>query len=329
MNTLAQTWPAGASATAPTFDLSTFRNLGAFATSAYADPAAGLGPFATVKFYDNTVTAGQADGIDYNTSIDANGDGKMWLVAKGATGDRVAGIQAEVNRTPVNTNFPHGVAVYTGGDMTSNGGGNNPKIVVEDKGTAASVTGYVSGSIDTASVFDTNVITVPPSTSVPPLSSLIPDEMINQVIALAQSLGRYYDTTKGDPIPADKSGICVIRVADGTSVALGNNGSINTLAKPGVLMILGPEGGSGNAISIDIGGNETFYGVLYTDGHMYSAHGTPDLHGMVICKSNLDMKGTPRIRYNDSVITNLANQWTLTVNLVPNTWREISASTTQ
>jgi hypothetical protein len=44
---------------------------------------------------------------------------------------------------------------------------------------------------------------------------------------------------------------------------------------------------------------------------------------MVVCKSNLDMKGTPNIRYNSSMINNLANQWTLTVSLVPNTWREI------
>jgi hypothetical protein len=141
----------------------------------------------------------------------------------------------------------------------SRGGGNNPKVVVEDSGGGI-VSGYVGGTIDTTSVFGTSSANpVTPSgpnidgNDIPSLDDLIPPSMIEQIIDLSKQLGRYYDNTKGDAIPSDKSGICVIRVADGTSVSLGNNGGINTLADPGILLILGPEGGSGNGITLDMG----------------------------------------------------------------------------
>jgi hypothetical protein len=331
MNQLSAAWPEDT--VAPAFDLTTFRSLGQFSnTSEYPDPRPGLGAFASAVCYDNDVTVGGVANVGYSPSTsphqDVNGDGKLWVVARGATLNKASAIQSEITRTPVNTQFPTGVAVFAGGNMTSNGGGNNPKVVVEDSG-GGSVSGYVGGTIDTTSVFDTtsaNPVT-PSGPSIDgkttSLDDLIPQSMIDQIVELSRTLGRYYDNTQGDAVPADKSGVCVIRVADGSSVSLGNNGTINSLAHPGILLVLGPEGGSGNAITLDMGGNEDFYGVLYTEGRMYSSHGTPEIHGMLVCKSNLDMKGTPAIRYNAAVIANLANQWTLTVSLVPNTWREI------
>jgi len=324
MNTLTVAWPKPGTTVAPIFALSTFQTIGQFGVSAqYAAPKAGLGPFADVQFYDNIVTAGQPDGINYNSHIDALGDGKMWLVSSGATGTQKATIQAEVNRINYNTNFPRGIAAYAGGDLTSNGGGNNPKIRIEDQGDAPSVVGYVGGNLQAPTVFQSTITPVV-GAQVPSLTSLgFGDDLVKQVTALAVSLHRYYDTTKpGVTIPSDMSGVCVIRVADGTTVSLGNNGGINSLANPGILFILGPEGGSGNAITLDMGGNQSFYGVLYTDGRFQSSHGTPTVHGMVVCKSSLDMKGTPQILYNDKVIANLADQWTLSVSLLPNTWRQ-------
>lgn len=324
MNTLAASWPKAGTTTPPVFALSSFQSMGQFGVaSQYAAPKTGLGPFADVLFYDNTVATNQPDGINPNVHIDANGDGKMWLLSSGATGAQKATIQAEVNRQPYNTNFPRGIAAYAGGDLTSNGGGNNPKIRIEDQGSAPSVVGYVGGNLQAPSVFQ-STITPTVGANVPSLESLgFGTDLVGQVVALAVSLNRYYDTTKpGVQKPTDYSGVCVIRVADNTTVSLGNNGGINSLANPGILFILGPEGGSGNNITLDMGGHQSFYGVLYTDGRFQSANGTPDVHGMVVCKSNLDMKGTPGILYNDSVIANLSDQWTLSVNLVSNTWRQ-------
>lgn len=362
MSQLAGAWPKGTTP-APTFNLSEppspgFRSLAQFASTAeYPNPQSSLVPFASAVSYDNSIPGDPINGVPTWTTIvgydlansphsDANNDGKVWIVAKGATGAKRSAIQSEVTQVPVNTQFPSGIAVYAGGNLTSNGGGNNPKISVEDSG-GGGVTGYVAGTIDTVQVFDTssaNPITPvigSQGETVPSLTDLIPQSMVDQIISLSQSLSggsnsgsRYYDSTNANPngpdtVPTDKSGVTVIRVPDGTSVSLGNNGSINSLTSPGILMILGPVDPTGNNqnlgnnITLDMGGNNEFYGVLYTDGRMYSSHGTPDIHGMLVCKSNLDMKGTPNILYNAGVIANLANRWTLTVSLVPNTWREI------
>jgi hypothetical protein len=49
----------------------------------------------------------------------------------------------------------------------------------------------------------------------------------------------------------------------------------------------------------------------------------PAFFGMAIFKSYMDMRGTADIKYDDSAITKLLDRWTLSVRLVPNTWREI------
>ncbi len=198
MNQMALSWPKGV-ASPPAFNSAAFRSLDQFNNpSEYPNPAGGAA-FANVTVYDNdqTVNGKVNEGYSVVASphTDANGDGKVWLVATGATGRKAAGIQVKVNRTPVNTQFPKGIVVYAGGNMTSNGGGNNPKITVEDSGGPGNqVHGYVKGTIDTVTVFDqSSANPVIPSVGslgqyVPPLSDLIPDSMVNQIIALAQTL---------------------------------------------------------------------------------------------------------------------------------------------
>ena len=331
MNTLAVGWP-GPTATAPTWNATAFRSIGQFANAAeYPDPKAGLGAFSGVQFYDD-----DASGGGYTASsphVDANDNDMMWVVARGATGSQQASVQAKVMRNPVNTSFPHGIAVYVGGTLANNAPGQTKKSMVhiEDQGSASSVNGYATafGGQSDPQIFDTGItphVVTPPvgDAIVPPIDSLIPSTLLDQITALAQTLPggsisgtRYYDVTAGDTIPDDKSGICVIKVANGQPVSLGND-TINSLASPGILLVLG-----GNAVTIDMSGNGEFWGIIYTSGICDTAHGTPSVHGMMVCASDLTMKGTPDIYYNDSVITNLSNRWTLTVSLVPNTWREI------
>lgn len=336
MNTLAVKWPSGTNP-APTWNVTSFRSLGQFANAAeYPNPNTGLGAFSGVQFYDDD----QSDG-GYNVSTsphtDANNNDMMWLVARGATGVRVAVVQAKVHRNPINTSFPHGIALYVGGSLDINSVGNIKKgmVHIEDQGSAASVNGYATtfGSQVTADVFDSGIsphvvnpaIGDPPV--VPPIASLIDPGIISGITALAQSMGRYYDVTQGDAIPADKSGICVIRTDGAHPVDLGND-SINTLTSPGILLILrqhtaAPDPEPTPPVTFDMGGNGVFYGVLYVEGTCDTSHGTPVVHGMLACVTNMTMKGTPDVYYNDSVIANLSNKWTLTVSLVANTWREL------
>ena len=295
------------------------------------------GDFVSSVYFDNSDT--NNDGaVDLNDAHwDANGDSQVYVEGQSRVGERATRFQVLVQRTFVDTSFPHGIAVYDGGPMDANGGGNNPKITVYNSGGYA-VSGYVNGAIGADEVFDQSSIDVT-SPNVPPLNQLLPDSTVLQVIDMAKSLGRYYNVAGGDPMPSDLSGVCVIRVDDGTPVNL--NGGINMAQgpgavpaatdEPGILLILGPEPGeglpattnTGPLITINMANNDRFYGVFYTDGQLNFAHGTPAFFGMAIFKSYMDMRGTADIKYDDSAITKLLDRWTLSVRLVPNTWREI------
>jgi hypothetical protein len=339
MYALALNWPETASPD-PVPDLDTARIRAQFPTDEFPNST---GDLVAAVYYDDSDTNGDSV-VDINDAHwDADGNRQMYVESQGKVLGRATRFQALVERTFVDTTFPHGIAVYDGGSLGSNGQGNNPKITVYDSG-GYEVSGYVNGMIGTLGndqereVFQSTINVVDPTTvaTVPPLSSLLPDSTILQVIAMAKGMGRYYNVANGDTMPADLSGICVIRVNDGTTVDL--SGGINMddgpLAvpsasdEPGILFVLGPEPGTpgtntGPNIKINQPGNDKFYGVFLTDGQLDFAHGTPAFFGMAVFLSYVDMRGTCDIKYDDSAITKLMDRWTLSVRLVPNTWREI------
>ena len=332
MYALALNWPKVAAPNpVPTLDASLVRTQ--FPTNEFPNSTNDL---VGAVYYDNSDTNNDTKVDISDAHWDANGDSRMYVEAQGKVGRRSTRFQALVERTFVNTTFPHGIAVYDGGAMDSNGGGNNPKITIYNSG-GYSVSGYVGGAIGAPEVFENTIHVTSPN--IPQLKSLLPEALIGQIIALAKGMTRYYDVTQGAQMPADMSGLCVIRVADGSTVQL--SGGINMAQgpnavpaaadQPGILLILGPEPNPGDPIDtntgphikIDMANNDRFYGVFYTDGQLDFAHGTPAFFGMVVFKSYMDMRGTADIKYDDSAISKLADRWTLTVRLVPNTWREI------
>ena len=58
----------------------------------------------------------------------ANGDGIMWMVAQAGVGKRATRVISEVERSWFTMSLPRGIPLWAGGDLMSNGGGNNPKI---------------------------------------------------------------------------------------------------------------------------------------------------------------------------------------------------------
>ena len=339
MYALALNWPKSASPN-PVPSLDTARLRDQFPTDEFPNTT---GDFVNAVYYDDSDTNGDGHVDSNDAHWDANGNYLMYVESQGKVGDRATRFQALVERTFIDTTFPHGIAVYDGGSLSSNGQGNNPKITIYNSG-GYDVSGYVNGTIGTEGndrereVFQSTISVIDPTTVsvVPPLSDLLPDSTIQQVIAMAKGLGRYYDVAGGDDMPADKSGVCVIRVPDGYPVNL--SGGINMddgphavpseSDEPGILLILGPEPeppgtNTGPLITINMQGNDRFYGVFYTDGQLDFAHGTPAFFGMTVFRSYVDMRGTCDIRYDDSAITKLTDRWTLSVKLVPNTWREI------
>lgn len=325
MYALAQDWPETATPSPePTVDAATVR--GQFSTSEF--PNGSDGDFASAIYYDNSDT--NDDGVvDSNDATwDANGDGKMVVEAQGTVLNRSSRVSGVVERTFVSTWFPQGIVVYDGGDMTSNGSGN--QVRVYNSGTAGSITAQVGGSLENADVFGSGISVTQGSSSITTWDQIIPATTVQQVTAMAKGMGRYYDLTAGDSLPTDFSGVCVINVSDGQEIDLPQNAGINMTSAvngvptedddPGILFITGNP-------TVMCQGHTNFYGIFYTDGQLGSDSksyaGTPSFYGMVICKSFMDLRGTCNILYDDSAIMKLRNKYTLSVVLVSNTWREI------
>ena len=308
-------WPS-TSTSSLSIDTSTFRSL--YSTSEFPDPSSG--PFVSVEAYDNLSP------IDKTVQWDSNGDNTMYVEVQANVGSAQARIQAEAEMQYFNAGVPHGVALYAGQNLYSNGGGNNPKITDEVSppvGTPCTID--VGGTIDDPSVADTaHGIQENVGANSPSISQVFPQSLVDQIKQLAVSVGRYFsgpnavqDALNSPANPyyspqGGESGLCVIE-NPGSTVSIGQYP--NSVTQPGLFLVLGAD--------IDMSGTNDFYGVLYTDQNCEKAHGTPTVHGMLVCGVNGDYRGTANLMYNDNVITNISKTFPLSVQMVPNTWREI------
>jgi hypothetical protein len=258
---------------------------------------------------------------------DANGNKQMLVTATGTVGKSTAKVQAIVRLTYFNMQLPRGMALFATGNLISNGGGNNPKITVEvapPTGTTTSI--HVGGSIDDTSVAATGIAQFVGSAA-GSINDVFPLSMVQALKATAQASGRYFtsqaaaEASPADPVWSPQGGITgltVIEPTTPTEVRFQGNATYNSESSPGLLMVLG-----GSALTM--GGNMDFYGVVYSQGDMSTAHGTPTIHGMAISTGNENLIGTANLEYNDSCVAKLLNLYPLNVKLVPNTWRELKA----
>lgn len=207
----------------------------------------------------------------------------------------------------------------------SNGGGNNPKIRIEvppPAGTTTTV--HVGGSIEESDVTQSG-IAQQTGDSITPLDQIFPQSLVDSLKSTAQANGRYFTSVSAAKAsPADSiwaptgglSGLCVLEPTSVSEVKVTGNITLNSEAQPGILMILG-----GSTLSW--GGTAQYYGVIYGDGPMNISHGTGDIHGMVIAAGDYEMKGTPRVLYNDNCLANLDQRFPSLARRVQNTWREV------
>ena len=319
-------WPKTTGA-GPNFTATTFTTAfrGEFTAAEFPNPVSGQ--FVVVDYYDNQATINKAIKWDQGQPGNATlPDNKMYIEAQAGVGLKTMRIQALVERIPYTTNFPRGVALCSGGNLYSTGGGNNPKIYVEVPPPVSVVPGgvtsiHVGGFIDAPSVTQTPPIVSWVGSAAKKPSELFPPSLVEGLTQLAKDHGRYFTSgTAAEASPVDPvwspaggiSGLCVIDSADGYSI----RDDHNSVAQPGILMILG----GGN---LDYGGGGNYYGVMYVSGTVLKGHGSYILHGMMVVDSDQDMRGTTDIYYNDNCIANLMNRFSLTVKQVPNTWREI------
>ncbi|NLG65197.1 MAG: hypothetical protein GX537_06280, partial [Actinobacteria bacterium] len=125
MGALSAKWPtaAGAGPDVSTAALTAFRSQ--FTPEENPDPV--VSAFVNIEYYDNLTPIDKTITWDKGSSTDPNApDDRMWLVAQVGMGTKAARIQTLVERTYFESGIPRGVALYTGGNLLSNGGGNNP-----------------------------------------------------------------------------------------------------------------------------------------------------------------------------------------------------------
>ena len=321
MSLLGHHWPTSASVI-PTFDTTGFRDR--FSTTEFPNPSSGS--FITVDWYDNLTPIGAA--IRYDSQSPP--DGRMWMVSQANVGSRSTRVLSLVELTWMTMALPRGIPLWAGGDLLSNGQGNNPKIEIEvppppNESGEVIVTVQVGGEIEQPSVTGPGITQTIGPDDISPLEQVFPQALVDALKSTAQANGRYFTSlTAAEASSADAvwsptggiSGLTVIEPPVAGEVRITGNEDVNTEAEPGILLVLG---GSG----LVWGGNAQFYGVIYTEGQMDTANGTSDIHGMVVTNNTEDMRGTPNILYNDNAIANLDHRFPSMVRRVPNTWREI------
>lgn len=338
MYQLSATWPitSGATVFGPA-QQTAFR--GRFDLTEFPNSTAGLGPFVTVRYYDDTLTGA----IDTLTNYDNNNghpNNIMWVVAQAGTGSKVARIQAKVERVLFDTPIPRGNVIYSGGPLVHNSG--NEPGQVEVPYTEGPMYVKIAGSPlpNKDPVATGSGIQDPPlyGAAAGSVSSVFPDATKAGLITLAQSHGRYFTGANAindalaspiDPSWSPQgsiSGLTVIEPTVAGTLKLPPDGPINSEAKPGLIMLLKCPAPSTSTSNLDFQAspNKTdYYGVLYTDGTVDKGSGGYNVHGALIAAGQTEFQGTVNVMYNDNCIVNLGVVWSSNVKIVGNSWREL------
>jgi hypothetical protein len=320
-----QAWPGpDGSVPTPVVSPSAFRSD--FPLSQFPDPK--TGQLIDVQFYDDDGAPLPNPGINRAAHSDANGNGLMWIESRGATGSRAAKVMACVERVQYDLRIRENVAVYTTGDLEVKGTGMQPVVGLDPPATAASV--YAGGQIDMNGQSDVESgITTEPYTSVT-LESVFPAEILQNIILAGKVYANWgaYEAWKSahsgvEPFANDPR-VIVIEDGDVDAKDLPETDEVNGVDtvwsedQPGILVVL-------NGDFKDTGQKKTIYGIVYVVQGMVLG-GNAEIHGMAIAEAWGNMHGTRAVNYNAKVIANLNKPVTLSVKLVPNTWRELAAN---
>jgi len=316
---------------------------------------------------DLVPVGGWPAGYSYNSTTlttlppwDANGDGLLYVVSQACVGDRRTRVQVKVERSQGGIDFPRGVDLWCGGNLQDNGANytdNNLKVSdvqpplnkTATSGPTA-IRAYIGGTLtlgagtvppayDNLSDFPP-VVTTPSSTEngvstwpASGLQSLFSTSLVQRCVAKAKADGTYYTTATP---PAGMGGFLVIDLTNGgtvtpppgTVVSLSSGpGNINSLASPGVILVLGsppPYGPSPDVTVKMTGSGGTYYGVLYSTGNFTSnvAGDSPHIRGAVFVQGNVTFAGKDHFYYHDNCIHNLGLALSHNCTQVPGTWRE-------
>jgi len=310
-------------------DSAAFRDQ--FDTSLFPDPH--TGSFSSVTFYDNSDT--NDDGVigpgdaSYDAGPGAVSDGLMYVEVQSGVGKRAARIQAQVERIDWDMLVPRGIAVAADGELYANN--HKQPIGVEVLGPDQEYAVIKSGTEIDDDVYKEDVIQPQENLPLPVVDSIMPTDIILDLIAMAKANGSYYSGNQRPDDKEDWEGLVVIQTSG--VVNLDNQDDLNSdgvgeNAPPGILIVVGPNFPAGPpSVGIDVNGHGEYWGLVYTDGSWRNS-GTSEVHGMLLAKGTITtravtMQGDRDVLYNDNCIVNLNRMIVLNARIVPNTWREI------
>lgn len=321
--TLWSSWP-GPGATAPTVDATTFQSQ---LFPEFPDPTSG--EFIAVQFFDDDGAPLPNPGINRAENVDQNDNGVMWIESRGATGSGSAQVIACVQKVSRDLQIRSGVAIFTEGHLEVKGTGGQPVVGLDPPATAAQVLAGGGISMNGNSDVETGIGLDEYSSTT--LESVFPSEILLSIIQAGKSFANWgaYAAWKSahpgiEPFVTDPR---IIIIEDGdvdandlpdTDVDPADDrlDTVWSELDPGILVVLN---GSFNAT----GQQKTIYGIVYVVNGLVLG-GNAEIHGMVVAKGWGNLHGTRAVNYNQNVIDNLQRPLTLSVKLVPNTWRELN-----
>lgn len=292
-------------------------------------PRPSSGQFVTVHFYDDDGSGVTSPGM--RTDVHSDGDATVlpnnliWIVAEANSGGRRAKVMALVEKITYTLTIKERVALYTDSDLITKGSGNQPVLGVDpppDDPPPDFASAYVNGTVDQNGQSDVSGVDIDPDATTT-LTSIFPDEILLALIEKSQGDGKYFANAaipaaawSSDPriIVVENGDVDLKDIADTETDANGAD-SIWSAAHPGILIVL-----NGN---VDCSGQKKkLYGIVYIMGGVLLT-GNAEIHGMVLAKGTIDLRGTRAVNYNQDVIANLNKPVIQSVRVRPGTWREL------
>jgi hypothetical protein len=325
---VAQSWPGSASTALPASCDASATGTGCPAPSAlgaqFSGPDYASGIAWTVKAQDNGgsvtdyyTTAGAAG----QPSWDANGDGRMWIRAQATVRGRTRVLVTQVKATLAPQPFPRNVV--TAGFFGTNNQGK--KVIVDTRGKAGQA-GSLAVRCSTAA--PSTCLNYPPGKGqiAPDTSQLgysggsaaLTSDQLDGLRTQARNNSTYTQTG----CPASLTGAVVFIESGNCSY---NTGSANTAATPGMVVIANG--------TLSLGGNYTFYGLVYaanlqgSTGNVVTLGGTSQINGAVAVDGNggvLAGSSKANIVFDPNVFNTV--QGYASAASVQGTWREITPS---
>lgn len=295
--------------------------------------AAGYAPAnVSVHFYDNSGTGG---GLDTAVHYDANGDNRVWVEATATTNKRTTRVRVLTERVMVNLGLLDNIAVWTAGTFRSGSAASSVTYEVLGPGASQAIVEYNTlATSPTSKDLDSTVKTITPATDA---NLVISPELLGYFRAQAATVNTAGVAKLYTSLPngTNFAGLVYLdsgaasgsrQLTAGQTINLGTGGGgsdvlngdgVGTNAKPGVLII--------DATSASLTGNVDYYGLIYSTGDLTIESGI-HIHGMVLGGTSVALNGSQNVMYNNNVRSNLDHQYSISVHMVANTWRELGAT---